>query len=204
MTHTIQPFGENALLITLPSDIRPSYVEAAVVQHFAVNARVGLNTVLITGNALPAIEDLNTVIGTVPASSVTAGAKRIDIPVVYDGEDLDLVAQNLSLTTRALIDLHLNTTWHVALVGFAPGFPYLVPEDPASPFANVPRLASPRAQVPAGSVAVAAGMSAVYPTAMPGGWMLLGHTDSTLFNPANPKPSLLTAGDIVKFIEVRP
>lgn len=204
MTHTIQPFGEHALLITLPEGVRPSLVGRTVLTRFGVNARVGLDTVLISGNNLPTTAQLDELILSMAAETAASPARTIEIPVTYNGEDLNEVAAALDMTPESVIKAHLDTTWHVALVGFAPGFPYLVPAETASPFTKVARRATPRTQVPAGSVAVAAGMSAVYPAAMPGGWMLIGHTDTVLFNPQSANPSLLTAGDIVKFVEVRP
>lgn len=202
MTYTIQPFGERALLITLPSHMRPATIGRALTTSLGVATRVGLDTVVIFGNPLPSQHDITTVLDRAHAVDIADTTNIITIPVTYTGEDLNLVADTLGMNVADVISAHQNTTWQVALVGFAPGFPYLVPVDDVPPFARVPRLSTPRTHVPAGSVAVAAGMSAVYPTEMPGGWMLLGHTDLTLFNPDADHPSLLTAGDFVRFVEV--
>lgn len=202
MTYTIQPFGEKALLITLPLEIAPSSIGRALVTELGVNARVGIDTVLVTGTNLPDITTIEKVISHAPTKTTESSTNPIEIPVFYDGEDLAAVAQALSMSTTDVVTAHKNITWQVALVGFAPGFPYLVPSDSTSPFSQVPRLATPRTHVPAGSVAVAAGMSAVYPNAMPGGWMLLGRTTTVLFDTNSEKPSLLTAGDTVRFVEV--
>jgi KipI family sensor histidine kinase inhibitor len=201
--HTIQPFGERSLLVTLPSDLSPTSVSKALVSELGVAARVGIDTVMITGATLPSTEAIRKVIDAAPKHLDNSSAKQVTIPVVYDGEDLPQLAEALEMTVEEIIAAHQETIWHVALVGFAPGFPYLVPADPASPFARAKRLTTPRTSVPAGSVAVAAGMSAVYPSVMPGGWMLLGRTDISLFEAESTQPSLLTAGDIVKFMEVR-
>lgn len=120
-----------------------------------------------------------------------------DMEVRYDGVDLDSAAALLGIDSATLIQRHQSTTWRVAMIGFAPGFPYLVPESEVN--WDLPRLASPRARVPAGSVAIAAGMSAIYPTAMPGGWHLIGTTDVRLFDPDVEPPALLRVNDLVRF-----
>ena len=89
------------------------------------------------------------------------------------------------------------------LIGFAPGFPYLVSSAGTKVLSSIGRLAIPRTKVPAGSVGIAAGMSCVYPTDMPGGWHLLGKTTVQLFDASNTmQPTLLAIGDQVKFVEV--
>ena len=81
--------------------------------------------------------------------------------------------------------------------GFAPGFAYLG-ELPVA--LQVPRLATPRTRVPAGSVAIAGPMTAIYPQASPGGWRLIGRTDVRLFDPAVRPPARLRPGDLVRFV----
>lgn len=126
----------------------------------------------------------------------------IEIPVRYDGPDLDEIGELLSLSRSGVIDAHASTRWRVAFMGFAPGFGYLVP-DGANPLAALARRSQPRARVPAGSVAVAAGYSAIYPTDSPGGWQLLGHTDFELWNPARTPPARLSPGTWVRFVTDR-
>lgn len=203
MTHTIHPFGERGLLITLPETISPTAISNFLAAEFGFTARVGLNTVLVLSETLPSSEALSEAIERAPKEASAVTSRQITIPVHYAGEDLQQISEALNMSTDEVIAAHQETTWRVALVGFAPGFPYLVPVEENSPFIGIPRLATPRSAVPAGSVALAAGMSAVYPNTMPGGWMLLGHTDIPLFEPQSAEPSLLTAGDIVKFVEVR-
>lgn len=127
-------------------------------------------------------------------------SRSVIIPVRYggdDGPDLDDVAQQLGLTLDELIALHTGHTYRVLMLGFAPGFPYIGP----LPFAlTLPRRATPRTVVPAGSVAVAAGMTGVYPQRLPGGWHLIGRTGVVLFDPQRSPPSLLQAGDGVQFV----
>jgi KipI family sensor histidine kinase inhibitor len=95
---------------------------------------------------------------------------------------------------------HGRAEWTVAALGFSPGFGYLTCPDPL--FSSVPRRADPRPRVPAGSVALAAGMCAVYPSATPGGWQLVGSTDRVLFDPGQDPPAVLAAGDRIVFDEL--
>ena len=92
---------------------------------------------------------------------------------------------------------HSDATYRAAFCGFAPGFAYLTGLDPAL---QLPRRATPRTRVPAGSVAIAAGYSAVYPTTSPGGWHLVGHTDAVLFDADRDPPALIAPGTTVHFV----
>ena len=113
-----------------------------------------------------------------------ADSTHLDVPTIFDGPDLADVARDTGTTTDAIVSMLTGTDLEVAFVGFAPGFPYLVglPEE----LAAIARHATPRAVVSAGSVAVGGGFASVYPTASPGGWRLLGHTSTTLFDPDRP------------------
>jgi KipI family sensor histidine kinase inhibitor len=117
-----------------------------------------------------------------------------------DGPDLLAVAAETGLSPERVVELHSGAEYRVAFVGFCPGFPYLVglPRE-----LELPRLASPRARVPAGSVAIAGAFSAIYPSATPGGWRLLGRTDATLFDFAATPPAALAPGDRVRFVPRR-
>jgi len=132
-----------------------------------------------------------------------AGSGRVvDLPVVFDGPDLQRVADAAGLGVAAVVGLVTHSTLEVAFLGFSPGFPYLVGLPAA--LAGVGRLATPRTSVPAGSVAVAGGFAAVYPQSTPGGWHLLGRTPVALFDPERPPYALLAPGDRVRFTEVGP
>lgn len=120
------------------------------------------------------------------------------VAVHYDGPDLADVAAGVGLAPGELVARHTAAAWTVAAVGFSPGFGYLTCPDPL--FAGVPRLDDPRPRVPAGSVALAAGMCAVYPSATPGGWRLIGRTPATLFDVQGERPARLSAGDEVRFV----
>ena len=68
----------------------------------------------------------------------------------------------------------------------------------------MPRLATPRTRVPAGSVALAGRWCGVYPAASPGGWRIIGSTDAVLWDPDRPEPALLAPGTRVVFRAAAP
>lgn len=121
----------------------------------------------------------------------------IEIPLRYDGEDLDSVAQLTGLSRAELIAAHSGADWRVAFCGFAPGFAYLTggPE-----ILQVPRRREPRKRVPKGAVAVAGEFTGIYPRESPGGWQLLGHTDVSLWDLQRQPPALLQPGARVRFV----
>ncbi|WP_308250567.1 5-oxoprolinase subunit B family protein [Nonomuraea rhizosphaerae] len=129
-----------------------------------------------------------------PAAS--AEAEPVTVPVTYDGEDLESVAELAGLPVEEVVARHAGRELVVGWLGFAPGFAYLTGLDPAL---HVPRLATPRTSVPAGSVAIAGQHSAVYPTASPGGWRLLGRTPLRIWDVAADPPSLFRPGTRVRF-----
>lgn len=129
-------------------------------------------------------------------SAARAETAAVELEVAYDGADLAETADLLGLSTEALVTRHSAATWTVAFTGFAPGFGYLVSDDWSF---DVPRLASPRTRVPAGSVGLAGGFSGAYPRDTPGGWRLIGTTGATLFDPDASSPALLAPGTRVRF-----
>jgi KipI family sensor histidine kinase inhibitor len=116
--------------------------------------------------------------------------------VVYDGPDLADVASHTGLSEEAIVSAHTGTPWTVAFGGFAPGFAYLVGGDERL---AVPRRDSPRTSVPAGSVGLAGEYSGVYPRSSPGGWQLIGRTDTVMFDVDRDPPALLAPGSLVRF-----
>jgi KipI family sensor histidine kinase inhibitor len=126
-----------------------------------------------------------------------AGGEPITIPVHYDGSDLADAARLLGISEPELITRHTAVEWRCAFLGFAPGFGYL--EAPQADL-TVPRRAQSRTAVPAGAVALAGGYSAVYPRRSPGGWQLIGRTDTVLWDLARPDPALLRPGSRVRFV----
>jgi KipI family sensor histidine kinase inhibitor len=136
-------------------------------------------------------------------AALPAGAS-VTIPVRYDGEDLATVAQAWACSPEEVIDRHSAREWVCAFIGFAPGFPYLVPADGAAALPPVARRATSRTAVPAGSVALAAEYCGIYPRSSPGGWQLIGTTDAVLWDAARADPALVTPGTRVRFTRVVP
>jgi KipI family sensor histidine kinase inhibitor len=129
----------------------------------------------------------------------TAPPRQHVIPVHYDGMDLDAVATATGLAVTDVINRHSGRAYTVDLLGFVPGFAYLSELDRSL---QLPRRAEPRPRVQAGSVAIAAAQTAVYPLDTPGGWHIIGRTESKLFDPTREPPALLRAGDTVRFERV--
>lgn len=127
-----------------------------------------------------------------------------DIGVRYGGEhgpDLDAVAEHAGLSASEVIERHAASEYRVAMLGFAPGFSYLLGLDPRL---AMPRLATPRARVEAGSVGIGGEQTGVYPRSGPGGWRILGRTEAVLFDAERDPPSLLAPGDRVRFVPIGP
>lgn len=125
--------------------------------------------------------------------------RQIDLPVWYStgsGQDLAEVAELCGLSVDGVVEMHSSQVYNAYATGFAPGFCYL--GDTPEPLA-VPRLATPRRAVPAGSVALADRQTAVYPSVSPGGWRLIGRCPLELFNLSKSPPALIAVGDRVSF-----
>jgi KipI family sensor histidine kinase inhibitor len=135
--------------------------------------------------------------GAVDRSAAAEPGPLVELPVHYDGADLESVATEAGCSVAALAERHSGGEYTVAFCGFAPGFAYLTGLDPAL---WLPRLASPRTSVPAGSVAIAGEFTGVYPRSSPGGWRLLGSTPVTLWDAARTPPALLVPGTRVRFV----
>ena len=131
-----------------------------------------------------------------PLPDDDARGRLVEIPVHYDGIDLDAVAAHANLSTPEVVARHTGAEYRVAMLGFAPGFPYLLGLDPAL---HMPRRAQPRLRVPAGSVAIGGAQTGIYPRELPGGWQLLGRTPLRLFDAQADPPALLAPGDRVRF-----
>lgn len=128
-----------------------------------------------------------------------ATAREVVIPVLYGGAhgpDLGAMARHAGLAEAEVIARHVAGHYRVAMLGFAPGFPYLLGLDPRL---AVPRRADPRARVPAGSVAIGGAQTGIYPESLPGGWQLIGRTPLTMFDMRATPPSRLQPGDQVRF-----
>ena len=201
-------FGDRAVLVPLADAHDRQHIVAALaaaLPHCTV--RPGLGVVLVEAPAPdPRLLD---VVRAVRIDDDVAGAaareRTVVIDVRYDGSDLSECAAMLGTSPSGLAQAHAEQVWRVAMMGFAPGFAYLVPAaGQVVDWGHVQRRAAPRTQVPAGSVAVAAGMSAVYPHALPGGWQLIGTTSMVMFDVADAvEPTALHPGDQVRFRAIR-
>ena len=125
----------------------------------------------------------------------TPAGELVEIPVAYDGPDLESLAQSLGLEADELVAAHSAAEHVVAFCGFSPGFSYLT-----GSCWEVPRLSTPRPRVEAGSVGLAGPFTGIYPTASPGGWQVVGHTDALLWDAARVEPALLPPGTRVRFV----
>ncbi len=193
--------GDAGYLVEVPSSARALAVCAALAASgLPVTARPGLRSVLVEpapGARPPTAAQVRHVVGTAGAAAEPVPGRRHEIAVRYDGEDLDEVARRTGLSVADVVARHLAPLYTVACLGFSRGFPYLEGLDPAL---RLPRRDVPRPRVPAGSVAIAADQTGIYPRGTPGGWHLLGTTDAVLFDETAEPPALLAPGDRVRFV----
>jgi KipI family sensor histidine kinase inhibitor len=199
------PAGTSAVLIELDSLEQVMGLDAALRNTppaGTVDLVPAARTVLVVFDA--ATTTAERVAADVSGRQITPVAERqgplVEVPVVYDGEDLAEVAELSGLSEEELIARHLQSEYRVAFCGFAPGFAYIVGGDAAL---RVPRRRSPRTAVPAGSVALADEFTGVYPREMPGGWQLIGRTDAVLWDLDRDPPALLPPGTRVRFVRER-
>ncbi|MDK6302067.1 5-oxoprolinase/urea amidolyase family protein [Corynebacterium sp. UMB9976] len=210
---TIHRAGTRALLVDLPDLAEVMTWHAALTaQPLAgqTSAIAAARTVLLEfATPRDAQRAVETLAGFSPAAAGQTTPREVTIDVIYDGEDLASTAEHLSISTEELINRHTSQAWMAAFGGFAPGFTYCVPADASTSEGaenfewNVPRRANPRTAVPAGAVGLAGEFSAVYPRQSPGGWQLLGHTKTPMWDPSAEHPALLNPGDIVRYRAVR-
>lgn len=126
-----------------------------------------------------------------------APPRRVEIPTVYNGLDLDFVARHNHLSVDDVIRIHSGAEYVVYMMGFTPGFAYLGSLEAAI---ATPRLETPRALVRAGSVGIAGRQTGIYPIDSPGGWRIIGQTGLSLFDLTRNPPFLLAPGDAVRFV----
>ena len=209
------PLGDRALTVDLATaDGAPP---RALVRALA--ARLNADTVPGVVAVVPAIQSVTlhydprrTTFGALHGTldhilaslEVTADAdvEPVVIPVCYGGEfgpDLQDVANAHQTTPDAIVAAHTDALYTVAMIGFLPGFPYL---DGLAPSLHTPRRATPRTAVPAGSVGIGGSSTGVYPFTSPGGWHTIGRTPRVLFSATRDRPSLLQAGDRVRFTAI--
>ncbi|MFI0791910.1 allophanate hydrolase subunit 1 [Micromonospora rubida] len=197
----IRPVGTNALLLDCDG---PDQVEAWRAELWRRRAAGELTAVEIVPAARTVLLDgvpdqaraATLVAGWTPRpADAAAPVDEVEVPVGYDGADLPAVAGHWGVDVPEVVARLTGTEFRVAFCGFAPGFAYLtgLPAEWA-----VPRLPTPRPRVPAGSVALAGPYAGIYPGASPGGWLLVGRTDLTLFDVRADPPARLTPGTRVR------
>jgi KipI family sensor histidine kinase inhibitor len=196
------PCGSSGLLVELGSGDEAARVYAGLLAAppYGVEELVpAARTVLVRWDSGRTTRErvAEAVRATPPVEPQAVGRDAVEIPVVYDGEDLDEVARLTGLAPGQVVARHREADYRVAFCGFAPGFAYLTGL-PAE--LHVPRLDTPRTSVPAGAVAIAGDYAAVYPRSSPGGWRLLGRTDMPLWDLARDPPALLVPGTRVRFV----
>jgi KipI family sensor histidine kinase inhibitor len=220
----IAAFGDAAVLLTLADRVDPDLARQA--QAIAAAVDDGRDRWPALGRAVPAhasvlvpfdpltmdLDEVRTIVeacardaggGTVAAAVAPERSPTVEIRVRYggaDGPDLGEVAAVHDLSPSDVVELHAGAKYRVLFLGFAPGFAYL---GGLLPGLATPRRSTPRTRVPAGSVGIAGEQTGVYPLAMPGGWQLIGRTDTRLWDVSSSSPALLRPGDLVRFVPVR-
>jgi KipI family sensor histidine kinase inhibitor len=197
------PSGTTALLVELDSLDEVLGLYAALQDEMpdgVVDVVPAARTLLVVTD--PDVTSLSSVAQAIehaePRQDRLDSSELLEIPVTYDGEDLDEAARLLGCDAAELVRRHTAAQWTVAFCGFMPGFGYLVSKEW---LAQVPRRSSPRKKVPSGSVALAGEFSGVYPRESPGGWQLIGRSKLTMFDPFRDPAALLRPGGRVKFID---
>jgi KipI family sensor histidine kinase inhibitor len=208
---TIGPASDRSLLISFGNEISldshllvTRLTHALEGAHGVLNLHPAYTTVLVDFDPrLRRHEDMEKLVRDRFAEAIAREpepARTVEIPVQYgaeSGPDLDDVARHCGFSPERVVELFAAAEYVVYFVGFATCFPYLggLPAELATP-----RLAAPRKQVPAGSVAIGGAQAGVYPLASPGGWRIIGRTKLSLFDPRSTPPPLLRMGDHIRFL----
>ena len=201
----VRRVGDRGILVELRDNDEVQRVAAAARDRYGsvlADVVAGHRTVLLAWPSPPV--DPRVVDAVCTSSDAAAEARppgAVTVPAVYDGPDLDEVARHAESSREEVARRHAAGHYRVAFVGFAPGFAYLLGADPVL---HVPRRSEPRERVPAGALALAGEYTAVYPSASPGGWQIIGRTDLRMFDLARERPALLEPGMHVRFEDVRP
>ncbi len=191
-------FGESALLVD-PKPSEDPYELLRGLSDLDGVDEVLAGPKLLVKLAAPRTGSLDKRLQAIPARSASARQARVvEMPVKFDGQDLDDVALSAGMSPSQVVDAIAVASLEVAYLGFSPGFAYI--EGLPSSLAGIERRSSPRTNVGAGSVAIAGGYLGVYPRASPGGWNLLGRTDLVLFDPLAEPYATLRPGDRVRIV----
>jgi KipI family sensor histidine kinase inhibitor len=207
-----KPLGDSALLVELGSEINP-----------AINQRVHALNLLLQANFIAGIVETVSAYCTLLihyepelltfaqvklwaetqlarlGDSFERKTRRVEVPVKYDGLDIEAIAAAKKISPADVIRIHSTREYTIYMMGFTPGFPYMGILDERL---IMPRLENPRTLVRAGTVAIAGSQTGIYPLDSPGGWHLIGWTPLKLFDPTSDTPFLFSPGDIVKFIPI--
>ncbi|MGW0947453.1 5-oxoprolinase subunit B family protein [Streptomyces sp. NPDC002623] len=202
----VLPVGDDALLVEVASGAEAEALHAELLRRRAaglLGAREivpAARTVLLDG-----LTDPDRLAAELAASVVPPAPPRVqdvvEIPMRYDGPDLAEVAAHWGVAEQEVARIHAAAEFRVAFCGFAPGFGYLTGLPGRY---DVPRRATPRTAVPAGSVALAGPYTGVYPRSSPGGWQLIGTTEAVLWDHARVPAALLSPGTRVRFVPAEP
>lgn len=142
---------------------------------------------------------LEDILAQLPQAEESGNNRALEIPVLYNGEDLKFVADEHGLSVDEVIGIHTAKSYRVFMIGFLPGFPYMGTIDDRIATA---RKKTPRTSVSAGSVGIAGSQTGIYPQASPGGWQLIGQTPLKIFDKEKPNPCLVNPGDQVRFYSI--
>lgn len=208
MSERVVAFGEAALLVVLEQRIDPAVAAraAAIADRWEAlghgpavptYASVLLRFDPLTLDVRQAERAAGELLSLAARARAFETGRRVEVPTRYDGADLEEVARLSGLSARAVVEAHTSRDHLAYFLGFMPGFAYCAGVDPRI---VAPRHRSPPSRVPAGSVAVADGQTAIYPVASPGGWRVIGTTDLVVFDPLRDPPALIRAGDRVRFV----
>ena len=209
ITPKLEPLGDGALLIRLGDRIDDAVNDAAIAlaaglrEHYDAAPAYASVCVRFDVDHPPDAELLLTIVEESLGKRRPADAVHVmEIPVRYGGEfgpDIADVAAHTKLTVDDIVARHAAATYTVAMLGFMPGFAYLrgLPAELATS-----RRATPRTQVPAGSVAIGGAQTGIYPRELPGGWQIIGRTPLNLFDAGREQPALLQPGQRVRFVPI--
>lgn len=197
--HVLRRVGDQGVLVEVTDAARALALARTV--RFRMDDRVedvvpAHATVLVTWRGRPADDELRSLLDEEAEPPTDDESAPVTLPVTYDGPDLEVVATLAQCSPEEVVRRHTAAHYTVAFIGFAPGFAYMLGTDPRL---DLPRRDVPRERVPAGSVAIAAGYTSVYPRESPGGWHLLGRTTTRMFDPERTPPVLLSPGTRVMF-----
>lgn len=217
----IFPLGDNALTVSFGNKISPELNNPALklAQFFEQNKFPGLieivpayasvsvfYDVLIVRKTFPEFSSAHSAVKTFAENALQnldeipeKESRLVEIPVSFDKEsalDLEFVAAANNITPKEVIKIFTADTYRVYMLGFLPGFAYMGEVDEKI---AAPRKTSPRLKVPKGSVGIAGRQTGIYSLESPGGWQIIGKTDTELFTPEAETPTFLQAGDLVKF-----